>query len=125
MRDLYLLRKPWDQRSDRFKEFASTKHPHSSRWNWIGGGKWVEGQWEITERGFGPFGPVTHNLGTTGKVAYLYWRRYEYTLDEAWLRDARVSDAERRAPSSIAISPTCRRAPTANTTSITSTATRA
>jgi hypothetical protein len=87
MRDLYLLRKPWDQRSERFKQFASTKHPHSSRWNWIGGGKWVEGRWEIAERGFGPFGPVTHNLGTTGKVAYLYWRRYEYTLDEAWLRD--------------------------------------
>ncbi len=87
MRDLYLLRKPWSQRSERFKQFASTKHPHSSRWNWIGGGRWVEGRWEITERGFGPFGPVTHNLGTTAKVAYLYWRRYEYTLDADWLRD--------------------------------------
>jgi len=87
MRDLYLLRKPWDRRSQRFVQFAQNKHGHSSRWNWIGGGNWVNGQWVPTERGFGPFGPVTHILGTTAKVAYLYWRRYEYTLDEAWLRE--------------------------------------
>jgi glycosyl hydrolase family 95 len=87
MRELYLLRKPWDQRSPRFMEFAQTKLPHSSRWNWFGGGSWVAGRWVPTERGFGPYGPVTHILGTTAKVAYLYWRRYEYTLDETWLRE--------------------------------------
>lgn len=86
MRELYLLRKPWEQRSAKFLEFARTKLPHSSRWNWFGGGSWVDGQWVPTERGFGPFGPVTHILGTTAKVAYLYWRRYEYTLDREWLR---------------------------------------
>ena len=87
MRDLYLLRKPWDQRSARFMAFAQTKLPHSSRWNWFGGGSWIAGKWVPTERGFGPFGPVTHIMGTTAKVAYLYWRRYEYTLDETWLRE--------------------------------------
>jgi hypothetical protein len=87
MRDLYLLRKPWAQRSARFMEFAQTRLPHSSRWNWFGGGSWVAGRWVPTERGFGPFGPVTHIMGTTAKVAYLYWRRYEYTLDGTWLRD--------------------------------------
>jgi hypothetical protein len=87
MRDLYLLRKPWDQRSARFMAYASTKMPHSSRWNFFGGGSWAEGTWVPTERGAGPYGPVTHILGTTAKVAYLYWRRYEYTNDEAWLRD--------------------------------------
>jgi len=86
MRDLYLLRKPWAERSAHFMEFAATKNPHSSRWNWWGGGSYVDGKWTPTERGFGPFGPVTHNLGTTAKVAYLYWRRYEYTLDREWLR---------------------------------------
>ena len=25
--------------------------------------------------------------GSTAKIAYLYWQRYEYTMDEAWLRD--------------------------------------
>jgi hypothetical protein len=87
MRDLYLLRKPWEQRSARFMDYAQTKHAHSSRWNWFGGGSWLNGRWVPTERGFGPFGPVTHIMGTTAKVAYLYWRRYEYTLDESWLRE--------------------------------------
>jgi hypothetical protein len=86
MRELYLMRKPWAQRSARFMEFAQTKLPHSSRWNWWGGGSWVDGKWVPTERGFGPYGPVTHILGTTAKIAYLYWRRYEYTLDREWLR---------------------------------------
>jgi hypothetical protein len=86
MRELYLMRKPWAARSARFLEFATTKLPHSSRWNWWGGGGYVEGRWVPTERGNGPYGPVTHILGTTAKVAYLYWRRYEYTLDRAWLQ---------------------------------------
>jgi hypothetical protein len=87
MRELYLLRKPWAERSPRFLEFAGTKNPHSSRWNFFGGGSYVDGRWVPKERGFGPFGPVTHILGTTAKVAYLFWRRYEYTLDAAWLRE--------------------------------------
>jgi hypothetical protein len=86
MRELYLMRQPWAARSEKFVAFAQTKLPHSSRWNWWGGGSWVEGRWVPTERGAGPFGPVTHILGTTAKVAYLYWRRYEYTLDRTWLR---------------------------------------
>jgi glycosyl hydrolase family 95 len=86
MQELYLLRKPWEERSASFREFAATKHPHSSRWNWNERGKWVEGRWVWTERGSGPYGPVTHILGTTAKVAYLFWRHYEYTLDREWLR---------------------------------------
>lgn len=87
MRDLYLMRRPWDQRSARFMEFASTKHPHSSRWNWNQSGAWVNGRWVTKERGSGPYGAVNHILGTTAKVAYLYWRRYEFTLDGEWLLD--------------------------------------
>ena len=87
MRDLYLRRKPWEERSAKFMEYAQTKHPHSSRWNWIGGGSWVNGKWVITERGFGPYGAVTHILGSTAKIAYYYWRRYEFTQDREWLRD--------------------------------------
>lgn len=86
MRELYLLRKPWDQRSERFRAFAETKHPHSSRWNWSERGSWVNGRWVTKERGAGPFGNVTHIFGTTAKVAWLYWRRYEFTLDVEWLR---------------------------------------
>ncbi len=86
MQDLYLMRKPWEQRSQRFIEYSLTRLPHSSRWNWYGSGAWVEGRWVPKDRGEGPFGPVTHILGTTAKVAYLFWRRYEYTLDTEWLR---------------------------------------
>jgi hypothetical protein len=87
MRELYLLRKPWDQRSAEFLEYSRHKHPHSSRWNWIAKGEWSNGRLVETERGSGPYGNVSHILGTSAKIPYLYWRRYEYTLDAVWLRD--------------------------------------
>ncbi|HEY2019497.1 MAG TPA: hypothetical protein VGH38_38585 [Bryobacteraceae bacterium] len=85
MQELYLLRKPWEQRSQRFREFAENKHPHSSRWNWIESGQWVNGKWVIKERGFGPYGAVNHIFGSTAKICYYYWRRYEFTQDREWL----------------------------------------
>ena len=53
----------------------------------VGRRPWTNGAWVPTERPTAPFSPVNHILGTTAKVAYLYWRRYEYTQDLAWLRD--------------------------------------
>jgi hypothetical protein len=85
MRALYLLQKPWEQRSKEFMEFARHKHPQSSRWNWIQAGMWKDGRYVITERGYGPYGPTNHNFGSNAKIAYLYWQRYEYTLDRDWL----------------------------------------
>jgi hypothetical protein len=87
MRELYLLRKPWEQRSTRFREFADPKPPHSSRWNWKGVGKWVNGTWTYTDKGAGPYGAVNHILSSGAKIAFLYWQRYEYTQDQIWLRD--------------------------------------
>ena len=87
MRELYLLRKPWSERSPRFREFALTQHPLSSRWNWKAAGRWVDGRWIAEDKGAGPFGHVTHILGTSAKVPYLFWRQYEYTLDRDWLRE--------------------------------------
>ncbi|HEY1945665.1 MAG TPA: hypothetical protein VGG97_01570 [Bryobacteraceae bacterium] len=49
-------------------------------------GKWVKGRWVITERGSGPYGNVSHIFGTTAKVSYLFWRRFEFTQDREWLR---------------------------------------
>ena len=87
MRDLYLVRKPWDQRSERFRRFAATKLKHNSRWNWAGVGHWDQGHWVEPDKGAGPFGHVTHIFSTTAKIAFLYWLRYEYTQDKAWLRN--------------------------------------
>jgi hypothetical protein len=87
MRELYLLRKPWSQRSKRFREFAFAKHPHNGRWNWKNYGGWVDGRWVYTEKGQGPYGHCVHLFSATAKIAYLFWQRYEYTLDKQWLRD--------------------------------------
>jgi hypothetical protein len=87
MQDLYLLRKPWESRSDRFMDYAAKQHPHPSTWNWKGEGIWVEGNWVFTDKGAGPFGEVIHIFESGPKLAYMYWKRYEYTLDHDWLRD--------------------------------------
>ena len=87
LQDLYLLRKPWEERSERFMTYAAKQHPHPSTWNWKGDGMWIEGEWVFTDKGSGPLGHVVHIFESGPKLAYLYWKRYEYTLDEEWLRD--------------------------------------
>ncbi|MCF7973192.1 MAG: glycoside hydrolase [Phycisphaerae bacterium] len=87
MQDLYLMRQPWAQASVRFREFAANKQPHSSRWNWISGGQWVNGRWQPTERAEAPFGAVTHIFSRGAKIAYQFWMQYEYTLDRTWLAE--------------------------------------
>lgn len=76
MRQLYLLKKPWDQRSDKFRRHEQTVNSFSSRWNWISqGGEWVLGRCVHEDKGHPPFGHVTHIFGTTAKIAYLFWQR--------------------------------------------------
>jgi len=87
MADLYLLRKPWQQRSRRFCDFAHAKHPQNARWNWKDYGKWVDGHWQYPDKGAGPFGQCVHILSSTGRLPFLYWQRYEFTQDIDWLRD--------------------------------------
>lgn len=86
MQALYLLRKPWASRSASFMDYAYTKQPFLSRWNWKNTGHWRNGRWEYTERGDGPFGPVNHIFSRGAKIAYQYWQQYEYTGDLQWLR---------------------------------------
>jgi len=87
MRDLYLVRKPWEQRSARFREFAETGHPHNSRWSWIDKGKWINGRWVWGDKKAGAFGHTSHMMSVASKIALVFWQRYECTLDRAWLRD--------------------------------------
>ena len=83
--ELYPLRRPWSSMSQRFRDFAATQQPHSSRWNWMVGGGVVDGRWQPGERGSGPYGPVTHIFSRGAKIAYQYWLQYEYTQDRRWL----------------------------------------
>ena len=87
MRDLYLMRKPWEERSQRFREHAEPKPPHNSRWNWKDKGKWVDGRWIVHDKGCGPFGQVSHILSSQAKIAHLYWQHYQHTQDLSFLRD--------------------------------------
>ena len=87
LKSLYLLQRPWQDRSAEFMAYASTKIPFLSRWNWKHTGKWESGKWTYVERGDGPFGPVNHIFSRGAKIAYQYWQKYEYTLDESWLRE--------------------------------------
>jgi hypothetical protein len=87
MQELYLLKKKWEDRSDTFTEFASTKIPFHSRWNWKKDVGWENGKWISTDKGGGAFGHVTHIFSRGAKIAYLYWLQYELTQDVAWLRN--------------------------------------
>ena len=87
MRDLYLGKKPWEQRSEKFMALADTKAPHNSRWNWKDKGRWIDGHYVWPDRGAGPRGPVVGILSSGAKIAYLYWLHYDYTRDKTFLRE--------------------------------------
>ncbi len=75
MRDLYLARKPWNERSKEFDDYARNKNGLNSRWNY-----------RYTDTKQGPYGWTSHVLSSTAKIAYLYWLHYTYDLDQDWLR---------------------------------------
>ncbi|MGV8134943.1 MAG: glycoside hydrolase family 95-like protein [Mangrovibacterium sp.] len=87
MRALYLLQKPWEQRSKGFMDYAENKQPFLSRWNWKYTGQWIDGRFIFKERGDGPNGPVNHIFSRSAKIAYQYWQKYEYTCDLNWLKE--------------------------------------
>lgn len=86
MRDLYLLRKPWTERSKAFTDYAYMKMPFLSRWNWKKDEGWKDGQWHTADKGGGTYGHVSHIFSRGAKIAYQYWLKYEYTQDPGWLR---------------------------------------
>jgi len=87
MRDLYLLRKPWEERSEKFRRYAEPKLKHMARYNWATVGRWEDGHWIIPAKGHSPFGHVTHIFSATAQIAWSYWLRYEYTQDKEWLKE--------------------------------------
>lgn len=87
LQDLMLVRKPFEARSARFQAFAEVRNRHHARWNFQADGRWVDGKFVVPDKGRGIFGHCTHILGAGARLADLYWQRYQYTGDEAWLRD--------------------------------------
>ncbi len=87
LRELMLVRKPYEQRSAAFQAFAEVRNRHHARWNFQADGEWVDGHYVVPTKGHGIFGHCTHILGAGARIADLFWQRYQYTMDEAWLRD--------------------------------------
>ena len=87
MSALYLLEKPWDEMSERFSKYASGKNSFEARWNWIDHDIRPERQSPKKDRGFGPFGYAVHIFNAAAKIAFLYWLRYDYTMDRKWLAE--------------------------------------
>jgi hypothetical protein len=85
MPGLYLMQKPWEKRSQEFRDFAEPKMPHNSRWNFKDKGQWINGHYVWKDRGIGPYGPVTHILSSGAKIAHLFWQHYEHTQDREYL----------------------------------------
>ena len=90
MSDLYLVRKPWEERSTEFEDYARYKNALNSRWNWLFMEKTKGGPLARKENtSFEPkmpFSYVTHIMSSTAKIAYLYWLNYAYYLDKEWLK---------------------------------------
>ena len=90
MRDLYLAKKPWAERSKAFKDYARYKNSLNSRWNWLFMEKVPGGPLARNESTRFvpkmPFSYTLHIMSTTAKISYLYWLRYAYYLDKEWLK---------------------------------------
>jgi hypothetical protein len=87
MRDLLLVEKKWEDRSEQYRKYAHTKMPFLSRWNQKTDIGWKDGLWVEGDKGGGAFGHVTHIFSRGAKIAYQFWMRYEYTNDQVWLKD--------------------------------------
>lgn len=87
MRELYLFRKPWEEKSDRFADFVDRKAPHESRYNYKFYEHYEDGRVVYNERGCGPYGATTYMFGSQAAIAYQFWKQYLYTGDEEFLRN--------------------------------------
>ncbi len=90
MRQLYLQNQPLVTNTKEFSDFldyAATKMPRHSIWNWKGGGSYKDGKWYFKDKGYGFVGNVLHLFSRGAKLAYLFWMKYEFTQDKKWLED--------------------------------------
>jgi hypothetical protein len=87
IQELFLARKPYEQRSERFQWWAETKNRHNSRWNFQADGKWDHGHLVVPTKGKGIFGHCTHIFSDAARIGNLFYQRYQLTLDKDWLRD--------------------------------------
>src|SRR5262249_4605465 len=71
LRGLMPVRRPWEERSERFRLFAGARPRHNSRWNFLGEGAWQDGRWVAPDKDAGAFGHTTHILGVSSRIGVL------------------------------------------------------
>lgn len=84
--DLFLVRKPFEQRSSRFREWVETKQHMSSRYNFESGKTDDHGHLITPDKGKGIFGHTTHFFNGAVGIASKFWQYYEFTGDREWLK---------------------------------------
>ena len=84
--DLFLVHKPYEQRSAAFDVWVQTKSHQSSRYNFLTGDKFDHGRLVFENKGKGIFGHTTHFLSGSANIAGAFWKYYEFTLDKEFLR---------------------------------------
>ncbi|MHC4130779.1 MAG: glycosyl hydrolase family 95 catalytic domain-containing protein [Planctomycetota bacterium] len=88
MRDLYLVRKPWSEASEKFLKYAAKKNAFDSRWCWknFDNERWIDGHHFWQARSSAPYSYVLHLFASGARIAYFHWLRYDFTQDKEWLR---------------------------------------
>ncbi len=84
--DLFLVRKPYAKASPQFLAYAQTKNCLSARYNFLNFGSFTNGVYSAPDKGAGIFGHCTHFFSGMAGIASLFWQRYEFTGDRAFLR---------------------------------------
>lgn len=84
--DLFLVRKPYEQRSAAFNSWVETKPYQNARYNFLAGDKFDHGRLVFDNKGKGIFGHVTHFLCGQVTIACTFRHYYEFTLDRDFLQ---------------------------------------
>lgn len=96
--DLFLVRKPYEDRSAAFQWYVETKTRHASRYNFQTDGHWDHGHFvvptkaEVQPDRFGSpeingiFGHCTHIMSVASRIGSIFYQRYQFTGDKDFLR---------------------------------------
>ncbi len=78
LRDFLIAKKTFAQTSPEFKAYARQRNANESSWCWI---ELIQGD-EAS-----PYSWHAHTFSSGAKIAWQFYRAYEYTVSEKWLRE--------------------------------------
>ncbi|MEO5935644.1 MAG: hypothetical protein ABIP81_00365, partial [Terriglobales bacterium] len=78
LRDFLIAKKTFAETSPEFKAYALQRNANESSWCWI---EKIQGDQAL------PYSWHAHTFSSGAKVAWQFYRAYEYTMSEQWLRE--------------------------------------